>query len=209
MKTISLILFRTVAVLGTFLLSVGLYFSPISLPFKICIPMGVLALASLFYLPFPFFMAMAFSALGDCFGALHNFPAQMGSFAAGHLAFIFFFLKLERHRSITVASTSRYASALTITSYILVSIFILPHVNNIFLRTGVAVYAFLILFMLRCALSLKKIFFWIGAVLFVFSDTVLAWNKFVSPIPAASLYIMIPYYLAQLLLFFGATQTKY
>ena len=44
--------------------------------------------------------------------------------------------------------------------------------------------------------------------LFVLSDTVLAWNKFVSPIESAGYFIMIPYYLGQLTLFIQSLNTQ-
>lgn len=40
----------------------------------------------------------------------------------------------------------------------------------------------------------------LGGILFVISDSILAWNKFVSAIPFAGILIMITYYLAQFLI---------
>ncbi|REK71846.1 lysoplasmalogenase [Paenibacillus paeoniae] len=40
----------------------------------------------------------------------------------------------------------------------------------------------------------------LGALLFVISDSVLAWNKFVEPVPSAGLLIMLTYFSAQLFL---------
>ena len=40
----------------------------------------------------------------------------------------------------------------------------------------------------------------LGALSFVVSDTILAFNKFYSPIPSAHVFVMITYYLAQLLI---------
>jgi uncharacterized membrane protein YhhN len=42
-------------------------------------------------------------------------------------------------------------------------------------------------------------------VLFVFSDFILAWNKFVEPIEHSRILIMTTYYLAQYLLFIRST----
>ena len=43
-----------------------------------------------------------------------------------------------------------------------------------------------------------------GALVFAFSDALIALNKFVEPIPRAGLLIMLNYYLAQLLIWRGA-----
>jgi uncharacterized membrane protein YhhN len=44
----------------------------------------------------------------------------------------------------------------------------------------------------------------LGAVLFVTSDVVLAWNKFVSPIRRGRLILMVTYHLGQIALIAGA-----
>lgn len=53
-------------------------------------------------------------------------------------------------------------------------------------------------------------FNWIfyGALLFIFSDSVLAYNKFVEPIRGAGAIIMVSYMLAQYLITIGATDRK-
>ena len=77
---------------------------------------------------------------------------------------------------------------------------ILPHVHR-FLQAGVSVYILLILAMCLLAWRQKNPCYALGAWLFVLSDTVLAWNKFVSHIEGAGYLIMIPYYLGQWMLF--------
>ena len=63
--------------------------------------------------------------------------------------------------------------------------------------------------MLASALYQKDWIFAIGALLFVASDYILAWNKFVSPIAAEKYLIMVPYYLAQIFIWSGAWRDKY
>lgn len=43
-----------------------------------------------------------------------------------------------------------------------------------------------------------------GAVLFVISDSLLAWNRFVAPVPHAALLVMVTYHLGQLGIILGA-----
>jgi uncharacterized membrane protein YhhN len=62
--------------------------------------------------------------------------------------------------------------------------------------------------MLYFALMQRSSLFAIGAVMFVFSDFILAWNKFVDPIQYSRLLIMIPYYTGQFLLFMRSTPYK-
>ena len=77
---------------------------------------------------------------------------------------------------------------------------ILPHVHGPLLG-GVSVYLLMILAMCILAWIQKNPYYAIGAWLFVVSDTILAWNKFVCRIEWASYLIMIPYYLGQWVLF--------
>lgn len=46
--------------------------------------------------------------------------------------------------------------------------------------------------------NLPKLVCGIGAVLFVISDSLIAFNMFYAPIPHSKLYVMVTYYLAQL-----------
>jgi uncharacterized membrane protein YhhN len=59
--------------------------------------------------------------------------------------------------------------------------------------------------MLFSALMQRSSLYALGAVLFVFSDFILAWNKFVDPIQHSGLLIMTTYYLGQYLLFIRST----
>ena len=188
-----------------FLVLAVLFFSPVRIPYKVAYPVALLFLAGLGWQHRWMVVAMFCSALGDFMGALHNFPCQMGAFALAHCAFILYFLSLRRQvRTATVCfRLSLLVGVLLFMAF--ASCAILPAVHPLGLRVGVAVYILLILGMFYCASLQRDAWFMIGALLFVFSDTVLAWNKFVCHIPQARLWIMIPYYAAQLLLFMRAS----
>jgi uncharacterized membrane protein YhhN len=51
--------------------------------------------------------------------------------------------------------------------------------------------------MLACALASGNAFAIVGAVLFVTSDSMIAWDRFVSPFAASAVAIMVTYHLAQ------------
>jgi alkenylglycerophosphocholine/alkenylglycerophosphoethanolamine hydrolase len=73
------------------------------------------------------------------------------------------------------------------------------------LRIGVSIYAILICSMLYTALMQRSSLYALGAVLFVISDFILAWNKFVEPVPYRTILVIGTYLSAQWLLFVRAT----
>ena len=79
---------------------------------------------------------------------------------------------------------------------------IVPRVASSVERTGVALYGAVIAAMLLSVLFYRGRYapgFRVAALLFVFSDATIAWNKFVEPLPDATLRIMSTYYAAQYL----------
>lgn len=58
--------------------------------------------------------------------------------------------------------------------------------------------------MFGLSLMQRSPLFAIGAALFLISDMILSWNKFVGPVTAEKWLIMVPYYLGQLLIWLGA-----
>ena len=191
--------------------SVALFFSPVQIPYKLALPVGVLFMASLKLLPWQMSFAMLFSCAGDFFGACGNFLAQMGSFAVAHIWFIVFFAALYHRRRKGAVNGKRFAFGATFCSLALLAaafILIVPHAPVGILQIGVSVYACLICAMLLLALLQRDLIFGLGAGLFVFSDFILAWQLFVSPIPDSGLLIMIPYYAAQWLLYKKSTSFR-
>lgn len=180
-----------------FLLAI-LFFSPFQVPFKLAYPLAFLTLCALRYSSWPMVLAMGFSALGDYMGVCHNFWGQMGSFALAHIAFVVFFYRLYQQEKATMGI--KWKSAIVALYGIVVGMCIVPHVQGA-LQIGVSVYILLILAMCILAWMQKNPYYAIGAWLFVFSDTILAWNKFVSPIEWAGYLIMVPYYLGQWVIF--------
>ena len=184
-----------------YLLLAFLYFLPCPVAYKLAFPLAFLTLCALRFSSWPMMLAMGFSALGDWMGACHNFWAQMGAFALAHIAYIVFF-----YRTFRKDNTMKWKSGIVALYGILAGTLILPHVHGL-LQAGVSVYILLILAMCILAWMQKNRYYAWGAWLFVLSDTVLAWNKFVSPIESAGYFIMIPYYLGQWILFIQSLRT--
>ena len=189
-----------------FLALAVLFFLPVRIPFKQVFPMALLFVAGCLLQSWPIIAAVFFSALGDYFGAAHQFLPQMGSFAVAHLFYIGYFLSLglknKRAKGAPVkgwwfALVSLFAVAL----YYYASERIIHFAPEGVVRTGMYVYAGLIAVMMWSALMQRDWMWGLGAVLFVFSDCVLAVNKFVRPIPDVRWWIMVSYYAAQLLIF--------
>ena len=175
-----------------------LFFSPVQVPYKLAYPLAFLTLCALRYSSWPMVLAMGFSALGDYMGVCNNFWGQMGSFALAHIAFVVFFYREYRKERVMVGI--KWKSAIVGLYGVMIGMCVVPHVQGP-LQIGVLVYILLILAMCILAWMQKNPLYGLGAWLFVFSDTILAWNKFVSPIGSAGYLIMIPYYLGQWVLF--------
>lgn len=104
------------------------------------------------------------------------------------------------------------AASLAVTVPLLVFLFaaIVPEAPFPAERIGVAVYGLVIAAMLYSALQYDGACaagFRCAALLFVFSDAVIAWNRFIGPVPARTWIVMTTYYLAQYLFFRFAFKT--
>lgn len=200
---------------GLFLCASLFFFLPVELAHKITIPVGILTVASLWLCPWQMTLAFLFSALGDYFGSCNNFILQMGFFAIGHIFFIVYFIgryfrKVEPDRRLTNRAKGYLAIVLFCTIALLAVAFtrIAPGAPEGVIRIGVCIYAVLIATMMVTALLQRSSIFALGAVLFVFSDFILAWNKFVEPVPGRHYLVLVPYFLAQWLLFIRATKFR-
>lgn len=192
-----------------------IFFLPADIPSKVTIPVGILAAASLWLCPWQITMALLFSALGDYMGSIHNFMGQMGFFAAGHLWFIIYFIKryfrkVERDRRLTGKAKGYLAMILFCSAALLGIVFtrIVPEAPAGIERTGVCIYACLICTMMATAMLQRSSLFALGAILFVFSDFILAWNKYVEPVPYRNYLVLASYFLAQWLLFIRSTKFR-
>ncbi len=167
--------------------------------FRIAYPVAALALMGAYLgMGWKFVLAFLFSCTGDAMGAYGSFFGQMGYFAAAHIILIWAFaeeLWKVRKTLVGLAVTAALVFAFAL---------VIPKVAEPWLQIGCGVYAALITAMFGLSLMQRPPLFAIGAALFLISDMILSWNKFVGPVTAEKWLIMVPYYLGQLLIWLGA-----
>ena len=205
----------------------NLFLSDFLVKYRIAWPLLTLTIAGTFLIPWPVTLAMLFSFAGDFMGAYGSFIGQMTCFAIAHAMFIYHFsvrfksssnfssekMKIaskedaERFNDLRLKRIATFCISGSIAAVFFgVAIsFILPSVPAGVLRTGSGIYSGLICIMLGTALLQSDIVYALGALLFLFSDMILGWNKFVSPIEYNSVLVMIPYYSGQLLIWLRAS----
>jgi uncharacterized membrane protein YhhN len=149
--------------------------------------------------------ALLFSALGDLLLAAHAirgglFTAGLGSFLVAQLAYAQLFW---RHRG---AVRWRWWLALAwLPVAVALAWRVLPQAGA--LAPAVGAYMLAITAMVTgAAVADRPLWLFLGALSFAFSDGAIAVNKFLQPLPHAGLVIMVSYYLAQGLLWWGATR---
>ena len=210
-KTRPVVLWTT----GLFICACLVVFLPVDIAHKITIPVGILTLASLWLCPWQITLALLFSVIGDYTGSCGQFIGQMGFFASAHIMYVIYFIrryleKVERDRKLSMKAKGYLAMVCFCTIGLLAtSIFkIAPMAQDGIIRTGVIIYTIVICCMLVMALLQRSSLFALGAVLFVFSDFILAWNRFVEPVPYRNYLVLVSYYLAQWLLFVRSTRYR-
>ena len=142
-----------------------------------------------------FVVALVCSLAGDIFLMLPKdlFVAGLAAFLVGHLCYVAGFWS---------HGPGGFAFAIWAVAVVVV---VTPVARRILtelrgrreLAVPVTLYIVVISLMLATALATGNAFAEVGALLFVSSDTMIAWNRFVRPFRAADLGIMITYHLGQ------------
>ena len=196
---------KLVIILSVFLLAVLIYFLPIPIKFKICLPLAVLAIASLFTLPWQMCACFWTACIGDLFSGLGNFEAQLICFTLS-LIFLIFFL-LVQFNGIDPKSKQQIIALIACLLVFNSAMFlIVPYTPMGMVRTTVIIYSIVVAFMLYFGIMQWNGVLIIAVTLFLFSNYALGWNKFVNSFPNSNFIIMISYYIAQGLFFIGAYQ---
>ncbi len=184
----------------------ALYFTNAHLPSKLTYPvafLGVMALIDYKHIGIWMACGLVFSALGDWQGTQGYFLGQMCFFGLAHLAYIGYFISRIKRKMGGKNAICFAIPCMIIGVFAIIKV--VPMAPPGIIQIGVSIYCLLILTMLWSALQQKDKWFALGAILFVISDFILAWNKFVSAIDYASWFIMVPYYGAQWFFFVRAT----
>lgn len=186
---------------------VALFFTKaVPLPYKVAYPVLLLAL-SVFRLRqrqlLPVGAALLLSAVGDAAGAKGLFIPQMLFFALAHGAYMWYFLPRARCAPRTFSWLLPGALLLFLFAVIV------PRASVPVERIGVGIYGLVIAGMLYSVLRYRgpyAAWFRCAALLFVFSDSVIAWSRFVGPVPGRTWVVMTTYYLAQYLFWLFAVR---
>ena len=148
-------------------------------------------------------LALLFSSFGDVFLSLNfpnNFLFGLSSFLIGHIFYIVGFYGLaNKERVMTKILLSLVVLGITVS----MGLKVVPISGE--LAIPVSAYIAVI-----ASMGLTAIYAWrhsllhfVGAFSFIISDSMIAWNKFIEPIPNERYLIMTTYYLAQLLILYG------
>lgn len=138
-------------------------------------------------------LGLLFSMIGDA--TLHWFLVGLVAFFIAHVCYVIGFFtvaKFTRKRMLAAVPISIYA--------ITFGIFLIPALTDTgeqALVIPVIAYIIIISLMLFAAVATGNRPAQFGALLFVISDSILAWNMFIDPVPFADALVMFPYYAAQ------------
>ena len=154
--------------------------------------------------------ALAFGSLGDVLLAASAalFAAGLGAFLIGHFLYILLFWtgrpkpsRLPLVDTAMLVALALFAGAM--------SLYLLPSTGS--LAPAVAVYMGALTGMVALSLvrQLPERWVFLGALLFMISDTVLAVGKFKAPLPMAEWIIWPTYYVGQLMIAVGYLRARH
>ncbi len=151
-------------------------------------------------------IGLIFSGVGDIVLELGNeslFTLGLGAFLVAHLFYIAAFtkdLQYKGPRSLITAAILAYGC--------LIGFVMIPNLGNML----VPVVAYLaVIVVMGVVAALGGVNHWlvvVGACLFIASDSLIAVNRFIAPVPNSSFLIMATYYPAQLLITAGAARHR-
>lgn len=140
-------------------------------------------------------VGLIFCMIGDF--TLQWFLVGLTSFLIGHIFYIFAFLSTNERKLPTWGKIAFLLYGAIIATWIVTAVF---SSGEMVLTFAVLAYISVILLMGWTSIRTGTPFALIGALLFISSDSYLAINKFVMPLPYSHEVIMLTYYSAQLLI---------
>ncbi|SEA14327.1 lysoplasmalogenase [Microbulbifer marinus] len=156
-------------------------------------------------------VALSFSALGDVLLALefHNqFVFGLGAFLLAQLTYAGNFLRGAARLNDWRSKRTLLRALPVLAAALLLAQLLLPAAGE--LAPAVLVYLLAIVAMALSAAAHRgdSALLFAGAVTFMASDTLIALNKFIAPLPLAGTAIMLTYYAAQLALLYGIGRAR-
>ena len=143
--------------------------------------------------------ALLLSACGDSLLELDMFTPGLGAFLLAQLCYAWFFFSQRRD-----LKTLPYGRLLIIVAIIpSVSIPVVAYAGNLLVPVTIYMSAIALMGISAALYRQPSNILFIGALLFIASDSMIGINRFVSPLPGASYAIMLTYYAAQLLILWG------
>jgi len=149
-------------------------------------------------------IALLLSAAGDVFLALDPrglFVFGLGSFLLAHLAYLWQFLR-HRPRPFRLPVFRRLVAAGILAAVGLMLLVLVPHLGALLLPVCAYIAAITAMALAATMLPGRPLVL-LGALSFMLSDSLIALNKFVAPVPAAAPAIWVTYTVAQLLIVLG------
>lgn len=149
-------------------------------------------------------VALAFGLVGDVMllsDTVPRFQAGLAAFLVGHLAYLFAFAEVGLATGVGI-----WGAAIALMVSVAVTRDVVPNTWKLggpALAVPVAAYTLVIGAMLVAAWMTGEPLIAVGATIFVASDTILARNRFVAPIPRGHLWVMITYFTGQALIVLG------
>ena len=150
--------------------------------------------------------ALLFSAGGDIFLELNMFTPGLGSFLVAQLCYAWFYLSQRDQGQLPYGRL-----ALILAIMLSVSIPVVSRAGDIFIPVAVYMSAITLMGLGAALHRAPSSLIFIGALLFVLSDSMIGINRFVTPLPGSRYAIMLTYYGSQILMLWGvmrAQQTK-
>jgi uncharacterized membrane protein YhhN len=142
--------------------------------------------------------ALFFSAGGDIFLELDRFTPGLASFLIAQLCYAWYFFSQRTTDSLP------YARLILIVVIMLsVSFPVISHAGEIFIPVAIYMSAITAMGVAAALYRAPSTLVFVGALLFVVSDSMIGINRFVTPLPGSRYAIMLTYYGAQLLMLWG------
>lgn len=152
-------------------------------------------------------LALILSGTGDVLLAIefnNSFVFGLGAFLCAHIVFMLLFARFISQQN-AIPKLIGCGIVLLYATFMLTKVLPEQMVMRIAVICYLTVISLMTIVAIWCAKSSTK-FFVIGAVIFVISDSFIAWNMFHSPIAHNSYWVMSTYYLAQFLIVVGVVQ---